>query len=99
MRDLKAEKIREMNEDEILTKIGELKEEIFNLRFRNMVRQATNRLLAPHVHGARCRSDEAFCGDERDRPASRCRAGGDGRPRNAVPLAQRDDQLVAEHIP
>lgn len=45
MRELKAEKIREMTEDEVTTKIGELKEEIFNLRFRNMVRQATNPLL------------------------------------------------------
>ena len=45
MRELKAEKIREMTEEEVTTKIGELKEEIFNLRFRNMVRQATNPLL------------------------------------------------------
>ena len=45
MRELKAERIREMTEAEVTTKIGELKEEIFNLRFRNMVRQATNPLL------------------------------------------------------
>ena len=45
MRENKAEKIREMNEEEILAKIGELKEEIFNLRFRNTMRQATNPLL------------------------------------------------------
>jgi large subunit ribosomal protein L29 len=42
MRDLKAEKIRDMNEGEILVKITELTEEIFNLRFRNSMRQLQN---------------------------------------------------------
>jgi large subunit ribosomal protein L29 len=42
MRDLKAEKIRDLNEDEILAKINELTEEIFNLRFRNSMRQLQN---------------------------------------------------------
>jgi large subunit ribosomal protein L29 len=42
MRDLKAEKIRDMNEAEILVKITELTEEIFNLRFRNSMRQLQN---------------------------------------------------------
>ena len=42
MRDLKAEKIRDMNEEEILGKIKELTEEIFNLRFRNSMRQLQN---------------------------------------------------------
>jgi large subunit ribosomal protein L29 len=45
MRELKAEKIRELSEDEILVKIRELTEEIFNLRFRNAVRQLQNPLL------------------------------------------------------
>jgi len=45
MRELKAEKIRDMTEDEIQTKIKELNEEMFNLRFRNQVRQLTNPLL------------------------------------------------------
>jgi len=45
MSDLKAEKIRDMNEEEILAKIQELKEEIFNLRFRNQMRQLQNPLL------------------------------------------------------
>lgn len=45
MRDLKAEKIRELTEDEILAKIHELKEEMFNLRFRNTMRQLQNPLL------------------------------------------------------
>jgi len=45
MRDLKAEKIRDMTEDEILVKIRELTEEIFNLRFRNAMRQLQNPLL------------------------------------------------------
>jgi large subunit ribosomal protein L29 len=42
MRDLKAEKIRDLNEAEILAKINELTEEIFNLRFRNSMRQLQN---------------------------------------------------------
>ncbi len=42
MRELKAEKIRDLNEDEILTKIRELHEELFNLRFRNSMRQLQN---------------------------------------------------------
>jgi large subunit ribosomal protein L29 len=42
MRELKAEKIRDMNEDEILVKIKDLNEEIFNLRFRNSMRQLQN---------------------------------------------------------
>jgi len=42
MRELKAEKIRDMNEEEILAKIKELTEEIFNLRFRNSMRQLQN---------------------------------------------------------
>jgi len=42
MRDLKAEKIRDMNEEEILAKIKDLTEEIFNLRFRNSMRQLQN---------------------------------------------------------
>jgi len=45
MRELKSERIREMSEGEILTKIRELKEEIFNLRFRNAMRQLQNPLL------------------------------------------------------
>jgi len=45
MRELKAEKIRDLTEEEILTKVKELNEELFNLRFRNQVRQLTNPLL------------------------------------------------------
>lgn len=44
MRELNAEKIRDMNEEEILGKIKELTEEIFNLRFRNSMRQLQNPL-------------------------------------------------------
>ena len=44
MRDLKAEKIRDLNEEEILAKINDLTEEIFNLRFRNSMRQLQNPL-------------------------------------------------------
>ena len=45
MRELKAEKIRDMTEDEIENRVRELHEEIFNLRFRNAMRQLQNPLL------------------------------------------------------
>ncbi len=45
MRELKAEKIRDMTVDEIEQKIRDLNEEIFNLRFRNSIRQLQNPLL------------------------------------------------------
>jgi large subunit ribosomal protein L29 len=45
MRELKPERIREMTEDDIRTKIRELKEELFHLRFRNQMRQLPNPLL------------------------------------------------------
>ena len=45
MRELNAEKIRDMTVDEIETRIRELHEEIFNLRFRNAMRQLQNPVL------------------------------------------------------
>jgi large subunit ribosomal protein L29 len=45
MRELKAEKIRDLTEAEIETKIQELHEELFNLRFRNSMRQLQNPVL------------------------------------------------------
>jgi len=45
MRELKVERMREMTEDDIVTKIRELKEELFHLRFRNTMRQLQNPLL------------------------------------------------------
>jgi large subunit ribosomal protein L29 len=45
MRDLTAEKIRDLTEAEIEQKIRELHEELFNLRFRNSMRQLQNPLL------------------------------------------------------
>ena len=45
MRELKAEKIRGLDEAEILEKIKERYEELFHLRFRNQVRQLTNPVL------------------------------------------------------
>jgi large subunit ribosomal protein L29 len=45
MQDLKAEKIRDLTEAEIEQKVRELHEEIFNLRFRNSMRQLQNPLL------------------------------------------------------
>jgi large subunit ribosomal protein L29 len=40
----KATAMRDMNEDEIQTRIGELREELFNLRFRNAMKQLDNPL-------------------------------------------------------
>jgi large subunit ribosomal protein L29 len=45
MRELNAEKVRDMTEDEIEARIRELHEEIFNLRFRNAMRQLQNPVL------------------------------------------------------
>ena len=45
MRELKAEKIRDLDEAEILEKIKQRNEEMFHLRFRNQVRQLTNPVL------------------------------------------------------
>ena len=45
MRELKAEKIRGLDEAEILMKIKERNEELFHLRFRNQMRQLTNPVL------------------------------------------------------
>jgi large subunit ribosomal protein L29 len=42
MKDLKAEKIRDMTEEEIVAKVKVLSEELFNLRFRNSMRQLQN---------------------------------------------------------
>jgi large subunit ribosomal protein L29 len=44
MGDLHPDKIREMNEPEIEEKIRLLREELFNLRFRNSMRQLDNPL-------------------------------------------------------
>jgi large subunit ribosomal protein L29 len=41
---VKAQAMREMTEDEIRTRIGELREEMFNLRFRNALKQLDNPL-------------------------------------------------------
>ena len=45
MRELKAEKARDMTVDDIEQKSRELNEELFNLRFRNSMRQLPNPLL------------------------------------------------------
>ena len=44
MAQTKATAMRDMNVDEIQTRIGELREELFNLRFRNSMRQLDNPL-------------------------------------------------------
>ena len=41
---VKAQSIKEMNADEINARVGELREELFNLRFRNSMRQLDNPL-------------------------------------------------------
>ena len=44
MRELHADKVREMTPEEIQQQIHDLKEELFNLRFRNSTRQLDNPL-------------------------------------------------------
>ena len=44
MPQMKASSVREMNVDEIRTRIAELREELFNLRFRNTMKQLDNPL-------------------------------------------------------
>ena len=41
---VKAKAMREMSADEIQTRIAELREELFNLRFRNAMKQLDNPL-------------------------------------------------------
>lgn len=41
---VKAQTMQEMTPDEIRTRVGELREELFNLRFRNSMRQLDNPL-------------------------------------------------------
>jgi large subunit ribosomal protein L29 len=41
---LKATAVREMGVDEIETRVAELREELFNLRFRNSLKQLDNPL-------------------------------------------------------
>jgi len=39
---MKAKEIREMNAEQIISKIGEMEEELFNLRFQDKVGQLAN---------------------------------------------------------
>jgi large subunit ribosomal protein L29 len=41
---IKASAVREMTPDEIKTRVAELREELFNLRFRNSMKQLDNPL-------------------------------------------------------
>jgi large subunit ribosomal protein L29 len=41
---VKTTAVREMGPDEIRTRVGELREELFNLRFRNTMKQLDNPL-------------------------------------------------------
>ncbi len=52
MRELGPDKVREMNEQEIEEKIRVLREELFNLRFRNSMRQLDNPLTIRNVRRA-----------------------------------------------
>jgi large subunit ribosomal protein L29 len=49
MRELHADKIRELNADEVQLKIRDLREDLFNLRFRNSMRQLDNPLRIREV--------------------------------------------------
>lgn len=49
MRELSPDKVREMNEQEIEERLRQLKEELFNLRFRNSMRQLDNPLTIRNV--------------------------------------------------
>lgn len=44
MAQVKATAMRDMSVDEIHTRLGELREELFNLRFRNSMKQLDNPL-------------------------------------------------------
>ncbi len=44
MAHVKAKAMRELSADEIRTRLGELREELFNLRFRNAMKQLDNPL-------------------------------------------------------
>ncbi len=44
MAHVKATAIRDMNEDEIRHRVAELREDLFNLRFRNTMKQLDNPL-------------------------------------------------------
>ena len=48
-RDVKAHKVREMTPDEIRLRIRELRESLFNLRFRNAMKQLDNPLEIRNV--------------------------------------------------
>lgn len=39
---MKAQQVHEMKDDELIAKLGELKQELFNLRFSNATGQLTN---------------------------------------------------------
>jgi len=52
MSHVKASTMRDMSVDEITTRIGELREELFNLRFRNSMKQLDNPLRIEQLrHG------------------------------------------------
>jgi large subunit ribosomal protein L29 len=48
MPQLKAQAMRDMSVEELETRIGELREELFNLHFRNSMRQLDNPLKIRH---------------------------------------------------
>lgn len=46
---MKASEIRELGKEEIVKKIKELKEELFNLRFQHAINQLDNPIRLKHV--------------------------------------------------
>jgi len=95
MRELKAEKIREMTEDEIVTRVRELHEEIFNLRFRNAMRQLQNPLLIRERKrdiGKSGRCGRSLKPERPRNPSGRARRRRSPRkPRNGPPRSPRSD--------
>ena len=65
MRELKAGAVRQMTRDEVQLKLRELREELFNLRFRNAMRQLDNPLRVRAVRRAIGRLETLLAEDAR----------------------------------
>ncbi len=65
MRELKAAAVRQMTRDEVQLKLRDLREEMFNLRFRNAMRQLDNSLHIREVRRAIARLETLLLEDAR----------------------------------
>ncbi len=72
MRELAAGAVRQMTPDEAQVKLRDLREELFNLRFRNVMRQADNPLRIREVRRAIARINTIL---REDRTGARRMAG------------------------